>query len=96
LTDDQGRIFAFEIDNASMSRRMTCRIAQSVPGANITRTSGLFSWFTGPDDFCEFELDGVTFVVWEPFGDNSRFWVGTKPPRWVSQLGVVRETFARA
>ncbi len=31
-----------------------------------------FSWM-GEDEFCEFELEGQTFVVYEPFGDSSRY-----------------------
>jgi hypothetical protein len=26
----------------------------------------------------EFQYSGVDFVVWEPYGDSSRYWVGPK------------------
>ena len=33
--------------------------------------------------FCEFEPDEITFVGWEPFGDNDVYRVGLEPTRWV-------------
>ncbi len=31
---------------------------------------------SGNEIHTEFTFDGAKFVVWEPFGDNSRFWIG--------------------
>lgn len=31
---------------------------------------------SGNEIHTEFTFDGANFVVWEPFGDNSRFWIG--------------------
>jgi hypothetical protein len=33
--------------------------------------------------FCEFELDRFMFEVREPFEDNSRYWIGPEPARWI-------------
>jgi len=50
----------------------------------------------GPDDFCEFLVDGKTFLVIEPFGDNSQFWVVAEPPEpHCPPLGRVRDAFER-
>ena len=87
-------MFAFEVANILLRRRGACSVVKQIPGARITRRPKLFSWFR-EDDFCEFEIDGITFVISEPFGDNSRYWIGPKPPRWVPQLAVVRETFIK-
>ena len=38
----------------------------------------------------------MRFVVWEPFGDNDRYWIGPRPLRWVPEIEEVREAFARA
>jgi len=50
----------------------------------IVRRPKFLSWLR-ESEFCQFEVEGITFVVEEPFGDNSRYWIGPRPPRWVSQ-----------
>jgi hypothetical protein len=95
LRDAEGRAFAFEVENANLGRHGACRVADKIPGARVVRRQRRFAW-SNRDDFCEFELDGITFVIEEPFGDNSRYWVGPKPPHYVPQIAVVRDVFARA
>ncbi|GGA00902.1 hypothetical protein GCM10011408_22410 [Dyella caseinilytica] len=33
--------------------------------------------------------------MWEPFGDNSRYWIGPEPVHWCPQIDVVRHAFAK-
>ena len=95
LHDSEGRVYAFEIENLVIGRRSVCRVVSGIPGASVVRQPVRFlSWFR-EDTFCEFELDGVRFEVWEPFGDNSRYWIGPEPPQWVPQLEIVRQAFLR-
>lgn len=42
----------------------------------MSRLQGLWRW---PDVFCEFELKGHSFEIWEPYGDSSRFHIAAKP-----------------
>jgi hypothetical protein len=99
LSVDQGRIFAFEIENMPLGRRGVCRVAKSIPGCTIKRTPVFFSWFR-EDSFCEFEVDGELYEAFEPFGDNSRYWIGpkniTETDRWRPQTKKVREAFEKA
>jgi len=44
--------------------------------------------------FCEFEIQGQIFIAWEPFGDNSRYWIGPEPTAFCEQLATVRKAFA--
>jgi len=67
--DEQGQLLGFEISSL-LERRFAGQIAASVPGARVT-ASKLRS-----DVFCEFEVVGETFVIEEPFGHNSRYWIG--------------------
>ena len=92
--DNEGRVCAFEIDNIAIGRRGVCRAVNRIPRAKLLRRPVRFlSWFR-ESSFCEFELDGVRFSVDEgPWGDDSRYWVGPVPPRWVPQLDVVRQAF---
>ena len=47
---------------------------ESVPGVTEVRRGG--NWFSGDENRAYFLFHGVPFVVWEPWGDNSRYWVG--------------------
>ena len=92
LTDELGRIYAFEVDTTLLGRRGACNVAARIPGVRIVRRHRLFS---GDEEFCEFELDGQRFKAWEPFGDNSRYWIGPEPPKWCPQIERVRAAFVQ-
>ncbi len=92
LTDNEGRVFAFEIENSGIDRRRVCDLIRSIPGVESRREPRRWR-FSLDEEFCEFDLDGIRFVAWEPFGDNSRYWIGPKPPRWVSQIDTIRTAF---
>jgi hypothetical protein len=94
LIDESGHAYAFEVGNIALSRRDACELASTVAGVQITRRPR--RWGLDDDEFCEFAINGVTFVIWEPFGDNSRFWVGPQPLRPVPELAAVRDVFAKA
>ena len=95
VPDGEGRVSAFEVGNAFLGRHGALRIVRTIPGAKVTRTPRRWA-VSAPDDFCEFEVAGVTFVVCEPFGDNSRYWIGPQPLRWVPEIEEVRGAFSRA
>ena len=96
IHDKEGRGFAFEIKDTFVSRQGVCWIASTIPGACVVRRpKWLFSWFR-EDVFCEFELDGVRFVAWEPYGDSDVYWIGPEPTCWVPRIDKVREVFSRA
>jgi hypothetical protein len=95
LYDKAGTPYAFEV-SSGIGRRHACAIAGSIPGSRVLTEPTRFSWFTDADEFCRFEVGGQVFVIWEPFGDNSRYWIGSDPPAACPQLARVREVFARA
>jgi hypothetical protein len=90
LKAPDGSLRAFEVENTLLGRKRACRLAESIPGASIVRRSRLFR---DTDDFCEFTLGGETFVIEEPWGDNSRYWVGTKDEPRTNSLLAVRQAF---
>ncbi|HWG11313.1 MAG TPA: hypothetical protein VN693_07445 [Rhodanobacteraceae bacterium] len=92
LTDKEGRAFAFEVENIALGRRGFCRVVQTIPGATLLKTPRLFSWFR-EETFCIFSVAGATFSAWEPFGDNSRYWVGPEPVGYAHQISLVRAAF---
>ena len=92
IHDSEQRLCAFEVPNFSIGRRAVCRVLRRIPGLTLTREPRLFSWLR-EDVFCEFELGGATYVVEEPFGDNSRYWVGPEPVQWLPQTEQVHRVF---
>ena len=66
---------AFEIDNAYVTARHVARILKSIPNVANVRTR---NWFQRNEYRVEFEYENRECVVWEPFGDNSRFWIGPR------------------
>ena len=92
LLDDSGRVVAFEISVLETDRRGICRVVESIPGAKLIRSPKRFSW-SKEDVFCEFEVDGEKFIALEPFGDNSRYWIGPDTARHLSQTQRVRDAF---
>jgi hypothetical protein len=94
LRGEDGRLYAFEVSSV-IGRRRACAVASRIPGATVLTRPQRFS-FGGPDEFCRFEVDGQLFVMWEPFGDNSRYWIGPEPATWCPQVERVREAFAAA
>jgi len=84
----------FRISNLFVRRGSLPNIVCTIPGARIVRKQRSFR-LAGRDDFCEFVVDGKTFLVIEPFGDNSQFWVVTEPPEDCPQLAKVRDAFRK-
>jgi hypothetical protein len=93
IKDNQGNVFAFEVSNFGLGRHGVCRVVETIPGAVLVRKPKFLSWFR-ESSFCEFIVDGEIYEADEPFGDNSRYWVGPKPPRSLPQTEKVREAFA--
>jgi hypothetical protein len=95
LIDKEGRVFAFEVNNTFFGRMKLCKLVRSIPETQIIKAQSHRSFrFKGEDEFCEFEIHGQKFVAWEPFGDNSRYWIGSKSRMWCEQVAIVRSAFA--
>ena len=94
IKDREGRLFAFEMDNLLLGRRGLARVVGSLSGVRIRRRPKFLSWFR-EEEFCEFEVDGGSFVAWEPYGDSSRYWIGPKDRRPHPAIERVEEAFAR-
>jgi hypothetical protein len=76
IDEASGRSFAFEVENAYVSSSALGRLLTGIDGVTSVRKRKAFR---GPDDVrIEFEYLGREHVVCEPFGDNSRYWIGPK------------------
>lgn len=73
LTSEEGELIGFEISNSFVSSRSTAAYIRRVPGCDVLDIRKLFS---RNEVHVRFAFAGKTFIVWEPFGDNSRLWIG--------------------
>lgn len=92
IKDSDGRVVAFQVENLGLWRRSACKLAARIPGCRIAKGPRFLSWFR-EDEFCQFKIGEVTFAIAEPFGDNSLYWVGPQPLRWVPEIALVRQAF---
>ena len=78
LHNENGEVFAFEIPQSYYfpTAGSIARFIQKCLGVQITRKRRLFEF--GNEIHAEFLLEDTYFKVWEPFGDNSRLWIGPK------------------
>jgi hypothetical protein len=87
---DDGTIAYFEISNAfPWSLGFMRRVLTSVEGV-----SGFRRERNSDDRFC-FVYVGRRCVVHEPFGDNSRYWIGPAEPEPPIDMTVMRDAFTR-
>jgi hypothetical protein len=96
IHNDAGTLTGFEVRNVLLTRRRACRIAGSVRGVTVTRWPRRFRW--SDDEFCAFSVDGVPFVIFEPFGDNDVYWIVAEEPDPSARplIERVREVFGAA
>lgn len=87
---DKGLI-AFEV-NASLGRRLATRVVAQIEGVRILRRPRLLAR-SREEVFCEFELKGQLFNVWEPFGGSGRYWIGPSNGTRTPILQSVRQAF---
>ena len=76
IAHKNGLPFAFEVENAYALPRRIARILSHVDGVSdvrLTRWSG-----RATDTRVEFKYLDRDYVVWEPYGDSSRYWIGPK------------------
>lgn len=76
LNREDGRLFAFEIENAYIRPIKIASLLGEVDGVSNISLRKPFS--SSSDVQLEFEYRGEDFIVWEPYGDSSRYWIGPK------------------
>ena len=76
LTKDGHRAFAFEVENVYLSPAAAARLAATVDDVSEVVVRSVFS--KSSDVHVEFKYRGQPYIVWEPYGDSSRYWIGPK------------------
>ena len=74
ILDSAERLLAFEIENVYLTVSKAAALLQSVDGVSDIERRQLFR--KPMDVHIRFRFRGVPFIVWEPYGDSSRYWIG--------------------
>lgn len=89
---DSNSKVGFEIENAYASPREVARILSEIAGVSDIQRVG--SWFSGSDIRLRFHYQKDSYVVVEPFGDNSRYFIGPESQQLTSdQIEQVETAF---
>ena len=77
-----------------IGRRGVVKALESMPGVTVTKRPVLFSWIR-EQMFCEFEIEGERFEVFEPWGDSNFYNIGpAEAKKPTPQIARIREYFA--
>lgn len=76
VEDGKGNEFAFEVENAYIRPRKIAELLVKIKGVTDIQLRKIFD--TSPDTHVKFKYFETDFVVFEPFGDSSRYWIGPK------------------
>jgi len=91
-TEPDGRLRAFEVDNAYVGPSTVARLLRQAEGVTDVEQRRLFS--RGSDVHVKFKYLGHRCMVWEPYGDNSRYWIGPEnPDSFMGDMAVIEKTF---
>lgn len=75
IRNERGLVFAFEIENLYIGIRAMADLLATVSGVSDIHVRRLFS--KEPSErHIAFSYKGEKFVVWEPYGDSSVYWIG--------------------
>lgn len=77
-----GTLRGFEITSSWFTFRPLFKILRSVKGVTDVRRN----WFN--DDRVTFKFHGKVAVVNEPWGDNSRYWIGLADPDAAIEIDI--------
>lgn len=84
--------FSFEIENAYVGSGTIARLLAEVQGVTDIRPRKLFG--KSNEIHVEFKYLNRDYIVWEPYGDNSRYWIGPKnPAEDVGDIGNIENVF---
>lgn len=74
IKSEAGQCWAFEVENAYIRPRKIAALLAPISGIEDVRLRKPFG--ASMDIHLRFRFRGCEYVVWEPYGDNSRYWIG--------------------
>jgi len=92
FTLNENERLSFEIENIYISVRKMAKVLASVPGVENIQIPRLFR--SSDDIRLSFKIHGHDYMVVEPFGDSSRYWIVPRNPEDKSaDISTVRAAF---
>ena len=89
--NDKDVLFAFEIENIYISVKRIKKLLESINSVeNISSGRNV----AVADVRIKFEYCGDQFIVMEPFGDNSRFWIGAEENSKSFDVSAIERVFS--
>lgn len=96
MRNDANVLTGFYVDGSLISRSGIQKVVQNIPNVQIIRQQFPFRIGWPRDDFCEFIVDGKTFVAVDLWSENVEFWIVQKEPAEdCPALSRVRDEFAK-
>jgi hypothetical protein len=79
LVNDKGVMYGVEFENVYISVRDLKKVLSEVSGVASVQAVKGFPWFK--EIHLRFRYNGVDGIVYEHFGDNSRYWIVPEDPQ---------------
>lgn len=79
-------ILSFEVENIYISKQQIARLLRKVD--EVTDVRVIANWFGGNDVRLIFRFRQQSYIVWEPYGDNSRYWIGPESLEDIEENGM--------
>ena len=92
LSREDGSSLGFEIENIYITRQKTATLLKKIDGVSDVQFCKLFS--QGNDVRITFKYLEKECIVWEPYGDNSRYWIGSNNENEVIDFSLIENAFA--
>ena len=93
---NDGVVTGFSIGGYLLSRSGCQKVIRTIPGVEVKRSHRPFRMFGARDDFCEFVVDGRSFLAIDLYGENMEFWIVQQDPEPdCPPLEKVREAFRK-
>jgi hypothetical protein len=93
VDEKTGLPFAFEVENSYVGPSEIARILSTIDGISDIRKRKLFGKWE--EMHAWFKYKNKDFVVWEPHGDNSRYWIGPKSQEDRMDISSIHGAFER-
>lgn len=88
-----GNIEGFEIESSYIGVNQAASVLKQIAGVSDVRVRKTLSEFR--DVHIRFKFCNLECVLWEPFGDNSRYWIGPERPGGETDFSALRAGFER-
>ncbi len=86
INTNDGTKIGFEIDLVYIGSKRIAQLLSKLDGVTNVRRRRMFD--SNKEFHVEFDLYGEAFVVWEPYGDSSRYWICPKDKNLLGQIDI--------